>query len=54
MLIVAVEFVALILILSVVPASKGEACELKLPTYVCLCPEVHVVTLPLGQGIALR
>jgi hypothetical protein len=49
-----VEFVALTLILNVVLASKGEACELKLPIYVCLCPEVHVVTLPLGQGIALR
>ena len=49
-----VEFVALTLILNVVLVSKGEACELKLPTYVCLCPEVHVVTLPLGQGIALR
>ncbi|MFP3289498.1 MAG: hypothetical protein RXO35_03680 [Candidatus Micrarchaeota archaeon] len=49
-----VEFAALILILSVVLASKGEACELKLPTYVCLCPEVHVVILPLGHGIALR
>jgi len=31
-----VEFVALILMLSVVPVSKGEACELKLPMYVCL------------------
>ena len=49
-----VEFVALTLMLSVVLASKGEACELKLPMYVCLCPEVQAVALPLGQGIALR